>query len=474
MDQDSKNDPTRNAGPDGENEVVEETETVTETVTSDEAAGDTAEPVVPTGDFENQTEIEPVTVPQAGAGAQQPMQGDAASGTADASTQQPVQGAPAAQAQTAQAPQAAPMQGGQDGQRYAQPMQGGQPAGAPGMTPPNATGRKGRGNFQGGQRSVTVAGQEFDYGALITIIGAIVGLIGIFVPFIQATLTTGGTSIFGYSTGGTTQSASASLMTLETGIAWVILIGLVAVSVLSVIKQNVSALTVTIMLDFLMIYTVAELGAKYMLSGSSTGSSTSSSLTGYTYTYSFSAGAWLIIIAAILLLIGTIVAEYNEVQSKKAPAAPVNPNQVGFQYNAAMYTNAPQPATTPVTPQQYADNIGFQYSNGQYLPNDYAPEAAATERREERIEGYAPQPVQQGTAAQQPQQAAGQGYVQNTGAYAQPAAQQQPAAQPVAEEEVTAEAIVVEPTNPEQPQYAATDPDAPANRPSSDGSEEHE
>ena len=142
-----------------------------------------------------------------------------------------------------------------------------------------------------GKQHLKIGNHEVAYGNLVTVVGALLAIIGVFLPFASI-------SAFGV-------SMSVSLM--PHGDGWILLIGAVVIAVLAVLRQEIAALTVTIIYTLLVIYEIAAAGSKISQSGYGT-----------LLQLSYGAGMWLLIIAIIVMLIGTIFAFYNKQRAKNA------------------------------------------------------------------------------------------------------------------------------------------------------------
>lgn len=219
--------------------------------------------------------------------------------------QQPVQGSPSPQGQqpayanaqsAPQQPQSAP-QTPHAAPQFAQ----GTPQGAPaGTTTVDVKESVNKFADSLGKQHLKIGNYEVAYGNLVTVVGALLAVIGVFLPFASV-------SAFGV-------SMSVSLM--PHGDGWILLIGAVVIAVLAVLRQEIAALTVTIIYTLLVIFEIADAGSKISQSGY-----------GQFVHLSYGAGMWLLIIAIIVMLIGTIFAFYNKQRAKNAqngaPAMPV-------------------------------------------------------------------------------------------------------------------------------------------------------
>lgn len=185
-----------------------------------------------------------------------------------------------------------------------------------------------------GKQHLKIGNYEVAYGNLVTVVGALLAIIGVFLPFASI-------SAFGV-------SMSVSLM--PHGDGWILLIGAVVIAVLAVLRQEIAALTVTIIYTLLVIYEIAAAGSKISQSGYGT-----------LLQLSYGAGMWLLIIAIILMLIGTIFAFYNKQRAKNAqngaPAMPVQ-NPV---YDASYQNNGWQFGVPAQSDPSNVDNSQWQF-----------------------------------------------------------------------------------------------------------------
>lgn len=232
-----------------------------------------------------------------------------------------------------------------------------------------------------GHGHVKMGNYKVDYASIVTVVGALLAIIAVFIPF------------FSSRWGG-----SASLMTTfgfvgGVGVPWLILLSAVAIGVLAVCRQTVAALTATIYVTVIFFFLVVGTGRVLVTSSMA----------------SYSFGMYLMIIALIVMLVGTITSQYNAMRAKKGTFTPLD--------------TTPQPAA------QYADN-GWQFgvpapgapssadrSNWQFgVPN--APTAAADgmppmpQRPAQPATGTFP--VQPAPMPQQPQPAQPVSYSQQT------------------------------------------------------------
>lgn len=228
----------------------------------------------------------------------------------------------------------------------------------------------------------------------MTLIGALLVIVGVFAPFVQASMTYNPMmSMEGMGMGGfsATQiiSRHANLMSVFYGLGWVVLMGAVIVAILAVVRQNLAALIVTGLADLVVAYAVARAGAEISRAGGTT------SL--YSFSYGFGAGAWLLIIGAIVMLIGTIIAFYNEVNSKKIEGqAQVNP-----QYQAQYMP--PSAQGQGAQPHQAAPHYGMTPAQADQVNGQFNPPQAPTSTSQVPMQGAsspnAVQTPQQGNAS---------------------------------------------------------------------------
>lgn len=253
--------------------------------------------------------------------------------------QQPVQGSPSTQGQqpayanaqsAPQQPQSAP-QPPHAAPQFAQ----GAPQGAPaGTTTVDVKESVNKFADSLGKQHLKIGNYEVAYGNLVTVVGALLAVIGVFLPFASV-------SAFGV-------SMSVSLM--PHGDGWILLIGAVVIAVLAVLRQEIAALTVTIIYTLLVIFEIADAGSKISQSGY-----------GQFVHLSYGAGMWLLIIGIIVMLIGTIFAFYNKQRAKNAqngaPAMPVqNPA-----YDASYQNNGWQFGVPAQRDPSNVDNSQWQF-----------------------------------------------------------------------------------------------------------------
>ena len=205
-----------------------------------------------------------------------------------------------------------------------------------------------------GSQHIQIGGKKIDYAAIVTLIGAVISIIALFLSFTSV-------SMFG-------EKISSSLFQ-QGAVGWYMLVMLLAIGACAVLEKRFTALVLT-GLDTLLVIFVIAAGAQQMQQGSVL----SGVLEGYmgqqAMRVQYGAGMWLAIIGVIVMLIGTIVSYYNQVQAHKratpsAPAAPAGADP--FQNNGWQFgVPAPQqPSST--------DTSNWQFG----APNPPAPAAPA-------------------------------------------------------------------------------------------------
>lgn len=239
---------------------------------------------------------------------------------------------------------------------YTQPQQQAAPQ-APHVPPqqPAAAARKGANLAESlGSQHIQIGGKKIDYAAIVTLVGAVISIIALFLSFTSV-------SMFG-------EKISSSLFQ-QGAVGWYMLVMLLAIGACAVLEKRFTALVLT-GLDTLLVIFVIAAGAQQMQQGSVL----SGVLEGYmgqqAMRVQYGAGMWLAIIGVIVMLIGTIVSYYNQVQAHKratpsAPAAPAGADP--FQNNGWQFgVPAPQqPSST--------DTSNWQFG----APNPPAPAAPA-------------------------------------------------------------------------------------------------
>ena len=205
-----------------------------------------------------------------------------------------------------------------------------------------------------GSQHIQIGGKKIDYAAIVTLVGAVISIIALFLSFTSV-------SMFG-------EKVSSSLFQ-QGAVGWYMLVMLLAIGACAVLEKRFTALVLT-GLDTLLVIFVIAAGAQQMQQGSVL----SGVLEGYmgqqAMRVQYGAGMWLAIIGVIVMLVGTIVAYYNQVQAHKrttpaTPAAPAGP--APFQNNGWQFgVPAPQqPSST--------DTSNWQFG----APNPPAPAAPA-------------------------------------------------------------------------------------------------
>ncbi len=205
-----------------------------------------------------------------------------------------------------------------------------------------------------GSQHIQIGGKKIDYAAIVTLVGAVISIIALFLSFTSV-------SMFG-------EKVSSSLFQ-QGAVGWYMLVMLLAIGVCAVLEKRFTALVLT-GLDTLLVIFVIAAGAQQMQQGSAL----SSVLEGYmgqqAMRVQYGPGMWLAIIGVIVMLIGTIVSYYNQVQAHKRTtpathAAPAGPDP--FQNNGWQFgVPAPQqPSST--------DTSNWQFG----APNPPAPAAPA-------------------------------------------------------------------------------------------------
>lgn len=240
---------------------------------------------------------------------------------------------------------------------YAQPSAQQAAPQAPHVPPqqPAAAARKGANLAESlGSQHIQIGGKKIDYAAIVTLVGAVISIIALFLSFTRV-------SMFG-------EKVSSSLFQ-QGAVGWYMLVMLLAIGACAVLEKRFTALVLT-GLDTLLVIFVIAAGAQQMQQGSVL----SGVLEGYmgqqAMRVQYGAGMWLAIIGVIVMLVGTIVSYYNQVQAHKrttpsTPAAPAGPDP--FQNNGWQFgVPAPQqPSST--------DTSNWQFG----APNPPAPAAPA-------------------------------------------------------------------------------------------------
>ncbi|WP_405748678.1 hypothetical protein [Bifidobacterium sp.] len=228
-----------------------------------------------------------------------------------------------------------------------QPQHNETPYAAPAYTQPQqqtaAAARKGANLAESlGSQHIQIGNKKIDYAAIVTLVGAVISIIALFLPFTSV-------SMFG-------QKVSSSLFQ-QGAVGWYMLVMLLAIGACAVLEKRFTALVLTGLDTLLLIFVIAA-GAQQMQQGSAL----SSVLEGYmgqqAMRVQYGAGMWLAIIGVIVMLVGTIVAYYNQVQVHKrtTPAAPAAPAGADpFQNNGWQFgVPAPQqPSSTDTSNWQF-------------------------------------------------------------------------------------------------------------------------
>lgn len=254
-----------------------------------------------------------------------------------------------------------------------------------------------------GKQHIRIGNYDIAYGNLVTAVGAVLAIIGLFLPF-------AGVNMF---------NASVSVSLMPHGIGWVLLFGAIAIGVLAVLRQEIAALTITIIYALLVIYEIANAGSSF---GNVNAYSSYINVGA-----SYGAGMWLLVIAIIVMLVGTIVAFYNAQRAKKAAAQnpPANPA-----FDSSYQNNGWQFGVPAQQPPSNVDNSNWQFGveNPAAGAQPAAPQPNAQPVQPNQAQWQAPfnQPAQptQPTQPAQPVQQAQQAMTQ------QPAAPQPPVQQP--------------------------------------------
>ncbi|KFI59801.1 hypothetical protein [Bifidobacterium cuniculi] len=204
------------------------------------------------------------------------------------------------------------------------PQQPQQPA-MPPQQPAGVDAVQGVNNFADnmGHGHVKMGNYKVDYASIVTVVGAVLAIISVFIPF------------FSSRWGG-----SASLMATfgfvgGSGVPWLILLSSVAIGVLAVLRRTEAALTATIYTTLVALFMILGAARTLVATGG----------------ISYSFGMYLMIIALIVMLVGTITSQYNAMRAEKGTFTPLD--------------TTPQPAA------QYADN-GWQFG----VPAPGAPSSA--------------------------------------------------------------------------------------------------
>lgn len=179
-----------------------------------------------------------------------------------------------------------------------------------------------------GGKNVTVGGQSFDFISIITYVAGVLAIIACIVPFVSA---------FGY---------SASLF--QGGDGWIVLVAVLAIAALTFFKKHLPAMIISalvlVLSIFEMVYSKSKInGINGSLDepGSNYGS-LGSLASGYAKNaVAFGIGAYLLVIAALGLIVGTVLAFGNQ---KKAAKVAVPGVSAQPQYVPTAFPGAPVPA----------------------------------------------------------------------------------------------------------------------------------
>lgn len=195
-----------------------------------------------------------------------------------------------------------------------------------------------------GGKNVTVGGQSFDFISIITYVAGVLAIIACIVPFVSI-------SAFGY---------SGSVSLFQGGDGWIVLVAVLAIAALTFFKKHLPAMIISalvlVLSIFEMVYSKSkingingsldELGSNY--------GSLGSLASGYAKNaVAFGIGAYLLVIAALGLIVGTVLAFVNQ---KKAAKVAVPGVSAQPQYVPTAFPGAPVPApAAPVYQQPDSD-----------------------------------------------------------------------------------------------------------------------
>lgn len=176
-----------------------------------------------------------------------------------------------------------------------------------------------------GGKNVTVGGQSFDFISIITYVAGVLAIIACIVPFVSA---------FGY---------SASLF--QGGDGWIVLVAVLAIAALTFFKKHLPAMIISalvlVLSIFEMVYSKSKINSSLDEFGSNYGS-LGSLASGYAKNaVAFGIGAYLLVIAALGLIVGTVLAFVNQ---KKAAKVAVPGVSAQPQYVPTAFPGAPVPA----------------------------------------------------------------------------------------------------------------------------------
>lgn len=183
-----------------------------------------------------------------------------------------------------------------------------------------------------GGKNVTVGGQSFDFISIITYVAGVLAIIACIVPFVSI-------SAFGY---------SGSVSLFQGGDGWIVLVAVLAIAALTFFKKHLPAMIISalvlVLSIFEMVYSKSKInGINGSLDefGSSYGS-LGSLASGYAKNaVAFGIGAYLLVIAALGLIVGTVLAFGNQ---KKAAKVAVPGVSAQPQYVPTAFPGAPVPA----------------------------------------------------------------------------------------------------------------------------------
>lgn len=180
-----------------------------------------------------------------------------------------------------------------------------------------------------GGKNVTVGGQSFDFISIITYVSGVLAIIACIVPFMSI-------SAFGY-------SDSASLF--QGGDGWIVLVAVLVIAALTFFKKHLPAMIISalvlVLSIFEMVYSKSKINSRLDELGSNYGS-LGSFASGYAKNaVAFGIGAYLLVIAALGLIVGTVLAFVNQ---KKAAKVAVPGVSAQPQYVPTAFPGAPVPA----------------------------------------------------------------------------------------------------------------------------------
>lgn len=180
-----------------------------------------------------------------------------------------------------------------------------------------------------GGKNVTVGGQSFDFISIITYVAGVLAIIACIVPFASI-------SVFGYSN-------SNSLF--QGGDGWIVLVAVLVIAALTFFKKHLPAMIISALVLLLsifeMVYSKSKINSILDEVGSNYGS-LGSLASGYAKNaVAFGIGAYLLVIAALGLIVGTVLAFVNQ---KKAAKVAVPGVSAQPQYVPTAFPGAPVPA----------------------------------------------------------------------------------------------------------------------------------